>query len=380
MPYVPPANKTNSGKGAVTANSNTSSTTYTHYYKNAFVTTRTTNTSTAYTHAGLNPFIKYNTIETTKPKPKPTPQPSSVLNTTPDLCRFNLPPHRWSLPIDPNQLSSSTEITSPSAYRLARLWSYAPAVSSSDTTDISTLYQNPDGTTATGSNKSASVPTDTNWGFQFLWNPTSITTNVNLNQSVTPNPTDAHAGANSLFTATEQISFTIVIDRVNDFACAKGLSSPMYTPGRSNSNGSTPSSWSPSTDPGSFSKLQTFYTSGYRSISQASDDMSTQISDLLKLGTMADIEYIYRAINGSGINGQLWTNALGKKTADIAFLNPSSIAVQFGPSLNNLAYVGYVSGMSITHSVFTQDMLPLHSEISMQFLGFSQLSLSSGAI
>ena len=71
MPYVPPANKTNSGKGAVTANSNTSSTTYTHYYKNAFVTTKTTNTSTAYTHSVLNPLTQYNAIATTKPKPNP---------------------------------------------------------------------------------------------------------------------------------------------------------------------------------------------------------------------------------------------------------------------------------------------------------------------
>jgi hypothetical protein len=85
-------------------------------------------------------------------------------------------------------------------------------------------------------------------------------------------------------------------------------------------------------------------------------------------------------INGSGQGNQLWTNSLGKKTADVAFLAPTAIALQLGPTVNNLSYVGWVNRLDIVHNMFTESMIPIHSEVTVSLTAFSQVSLSTGGI
>jgi hypothetical protein len=236
---------------------------------------------------------------------------------------------------------------------------------------------------STDSGTPATTAYDYNWGFQFLWNPTSIQTSQQRNSNVTPSPSDAFAGLAGLFTAMESISFTIVIDRVNDFACAAGLNS-LTDLGSIDGTyiGFTPSAIAKS----KLNSLLRYYKGGAVGYAKPDnpEDMGAQIQDLLKLGTMADIEYIYRMLNGSGAAGSagasstFWTNSLGKKTADVAFLQPTPIAIQFGPGIHNLSYVGYIDSMSVNHTIFTQDMIPLHTEIQVSMYGFSKTTLTSG--
>ena len=90
---------------------------------------------------------------------------------------------------------------------------------------------------------------------------------------------------------------------------------------------------------------------------------------------MSDIEFIFKMINGDGANGATWTNALGRKTADINFLAPTPVAVQFGPNADSLSYVGWVESISVSHQMFTEDMIPIHSEVTINMSTYSQSSL-----
>ena len=291
-----------------------------------------------------------------------TPAPTgdaSVID--PSKIKFNLPPHNSSLPIDPYYLNSkNTKTTTDHGLRRAKLWFAYDA-----TTPLSSgLGIQTNNTTATGTSPTTSsyvlTASQNYWGFQFLWNPTDIQIAVSRNQNFTPSSTDVLAGLAGLFTAMETIQFTIVIDRINDFAAAAAVSSSLSKPAALNSAD---------------------YKNGGFIGDIKSQDPQTMLQDLLKKGTLHDLEYLFRAINGSG-NGaaanKTWHNALNRETADIGFLSPNAIALQLGPdATNNLSYVGWIDSLAIKHSVFNKDMIPLHTEVQVNFNAFSKVSLTS---
>jgi len=351
----------------------------------------------------------------------PTCQVTPTPNLTPDKAKFNLPPHLWSRPITPQTVMSGggsgftppgKNWTTDTGYRLTRMWGYqtnsSVGLTSTDPATPADPYAGgltlsnpnlhwvggarggtlvPNSPSPTTSANNAATSYDYDWGFQFLWNPTSIQTGQQLNSNVTPSPADAYAGLAGLFNAIESVSFTIVLDRVNDFACAAGLKI-LNQQGTSSTTGSyigfTPNNLSKS----ALKDLTQYYKDGAVSIARPDNPelFTDQIQNLLKLGTMADLEYFYRMINGSGavagggLSATYWTNALGKKTADVAFLRPTPVAIQFGPSIHNLSYVGYINSLSVNHTIFTQDMVPLHTEVTVSMTGFSKTTLVSGGI
>jgi hypothetical protein len=267
--------------------------------------------------------------------------------------KFNLPPHEWSLPrnfSDLNNISNTTPKPVNHSLRRAMMWYY----DSSDAVG-GTQLQIPAGATisapATGTTSAAVTIEDNYWGFQFLWNPENLQNVLTRNSNVVPSVMDKFANQGGLFTAMEGLQFTIVIDRRNDFACFRGTANP--------------------------SSYASYYTAaGTAGIPVK--DYGPMINDLMKLGTMADVEYIYRMINGSGQQGRPWINALGRKTADLAFLAPTAIALQFGPSTDNsLSYVGWIESLNVNHTAFTSDMIPIHTDVQVTFNAFSRVALGS---
>jgi len=283
-------------------------------------------------------------------KPGPTSSPDAVY-VSPRQIKFNLPPHAWSLPITPSITDSSiyTGYATDHSTRRAIMWYYADAKTSA----ADELVQPPT-TASTSQNTPTSTPADNYWGFQFLWNPSNFSTVLTRNSNVVPSVQDKFAYASGLFTAMEAIQFTITIDRVNDFAAFKSLPVPG-------------------------SQVQ-YYTSG--GTAGVPQNTSQMVDDLMKKGTMADIEYIYRMINGSGQTDSsgksfVWSNALNRVTADLSFLSPTAVAIQLGPNPDSLSYVGWIESMSINHTMFTEDMIPIHSDITISFNAFSRVTLSS---
>lgn len=317
---------------------------------------------------GIGPLPTFPKVQTKPPK-----NSSPVVTTTnkgqaPTDVKFNLPPHLWSLPVKQEVLNSNNfnpyQKTIDHKTRRAIMWCYGY------TNLASGAYQFSPVADTVGANlfleeHTNMTPDDTKWGFQFLWNPDRIGNALSRNVNFTPNPADKTAKFYGLFTAMEAVSFTITINRINDFACIKGM---VNIPSASSY---AASQQIPKQAP--VGSLEPFYTNGYPGVKQ---DINSQISDLMRMGTMADIEYIYKMINGSGMGGKQWSNALGRVTADIGMLSPTVVGVQFGPNKDSLSYVGYIDRLVVSHQMFTEDMIPILSEVNVDFVAFARTELT----
>jgi hypothetical protein len=270
---------------------------------------------------------------------------------TPEGYQFNLPPHTWSLPLRPGivdrEVVGKTFSSNFHGLRRGRIWYFAGAgdVSTVDTTSGDATRSGGTGTT-TGPKR---VQIDHNYGFQFLWNPESISTNVQRNMDITPSNADTLRVVSGVFPGQESVSLSIMLDRTNDFAYAKA--SNIYD--------------------------STYYASGYP---LAKYNFNEQINKLLEQGTMADIEYLFKAINGAGTATGEWTTLLQKKTSNVGYLSPTLLAFSLGPDAqNNLSYVGWISNISINHTAFTETMIPLRTTVSFSIECFSGSGISAGA-
>jgi len=284
--------------------------------------------------------------------------------TQPIGYKFNLPPHDWSLPLRPSTVDPDivgyTNTASFHGLRRGRLWYWA----GSSSTGAVPL------TTAAGTSTPLNL-IDTAYGFQFLWNPTSISTSVARNMNITPSSADALRVVAGVFPGQETITLSLVLDRTNDFACIRAEAQDAAL------NVITGSAGGSSPIINNLSVFSRHYNSLYPGAS-TDQNMSDQIAKLMSQGTMADLEYLFKAINGSG-NGTLeWVTLLGKKTANVGYLAPTLLGIQLGPTLDNLSYVGWASNISINHTAFTETMVPIRTEVSISIQCFSGSGLTSG--
>jgi hypothetical protein len=163
---------------------------------------------------------------------------------------------------------------------------------------------------------------------------------------ITPSHADRLKIVAGAFPGQETVSFNIVLDRINDFACLKASLNP--------------------------SSLVGYYGTGYPS--ESDDPVASKIDRLMRQGTMADLEYLFKAING----GFAWKTLLGKETANIGFLMPTLLGLVLGPDVtNNLSYVGWLTGITMQHEMFTQDMIPLRTTVSLNMECFAGSGLVS---
>jgi hypothetical protein len=94
---------------------------------------------------------------------------------------------------------------------------------------------------------------------------------------------------------------------------------------------------------------------------------------------MADLEYLFRAINGSGMGVEKWGTLMGKRTANLGYLQPTLLGISLGPDrLNNLSYVGWLSNIAINHNMFTQDMIPMRTTVTLSIECFAGTGIGAG--
>lgn len=321
------------------------------------------------------------------PQDPKTEAPVSNANKLPDSTfKFNLAPHSWSLPTDPLTVDRSGSpikdggrtITSlglePSAYgsweevtnfhgmRRGRIWFYdTNSAISTLTTDESgnTTVQSAPSVSADGGAQraaaraaryaKASAIRDRKFGFQFLWNPESISLSVDVNLEVTPSIRDRFRTVSGVFPSMEYINLNIILDRTNDFACIRS---------ERTGSGVPPKGWA---------NLAQFYKKGAFPFQNNSESLTIEkIQELAEIGTLHDLEYLFKTVNGSGI-GETgdWANLLGRKTADIGFLQPTLLGIQLGPTGQSLSYVGWINSLNINHVAFNQSMVPIRTQVSM---------------
>ena len=74
-------------------------------------------------------------------------------------------------------------------------------------------------------------------------------------------------------------------------------------------------------------------------------------------------------------NGVPNTNALGIVTADTAFLAPTPVVLRIGKG--PLAYVGWLNSITVAHTMFTWDMIPIDTKVDFSLQTFATTSLKS---
>jgi len=284
--------------------------------------------------------------------------------------QWNLPPHSWSLPVMPQTVGNFTgssdqggstgkPVVSPRTpdekNRLGRMWFWSNSGYS---------YTDTSSTTASQSGGIASKSRE--FGFQFMWNPDSYSIGVSLNTDITPSAQDRFASAAGAFPSGETLNFTLRLDRTNDFACLRNL---LNTTDLSKISGSTitpvpPAAGSVATIP---PEIFNYYKTGNGKLG---DSLAPKIVDLIKYGTVSDLEYIYKAVNGDG-----WSNVAGRKTSDIGYLQASLLRVDIGP----MSFVGYILSLNVNHTAFSPDMTPIRTDvtISMNLMASAALAANS---
>lgn len=320
---------------------------------------------------------------------------NAVDNTTPDQkanvafppldYEYNLPPHRWSLPIRPYTMDGTRESQNfaqnnhPGDFHRLRRgviwhWDNGNYLARTDEKGVVTTA----GEVRAEIDKkldpkvqaklAASKPNNYKYGFQFLWNPETISSSIARNMDVTPTSADRFRSVAGAFPGQETYQFQILLDRVNDFACLRAAYGDSYegTARRNVSNYSNPNTRH------IYGDIPPEYLDYYK---HGLGSLSTQkLADLAKYGTMADLEYLFKALNGDGANqdGGGWATLLKKKTANIGFLSPSLMAFRFGPNAQqHLSFVGWITNLSINHTYFTEDMIPLRTTVSFSCDAFA---------
>jgi hypothetical protein len=301
----------------------------------------------------------------------PTPAPAPAQN--PLEYQWNLPPHKWSMPFTPgtdleNMPDGYRKGQSSDRYRRGRIW---------------WKFNSNDLSVQGGDGKSQKLDSaDRKYGFQFLWNPESFGTAVSVQMDATPNAGDRFLSGAGYFPATEVISFTLRVDRTNDFAAANSYfkrPSNIYT---DIANSGT-NNFISTKDVAEFVK----YYQNVGSFSSPNitngkkENVEKKLIDLFQRGTLADIEYLYKSINGPGpgntaSGADYWKNARGITTADIGFLMPTLLNIDIGP----LSYIGYATSLSVTHIGFTPDMIPIRSDVQISFNLLATAGLTAGGI
>ena len=295
-------------------------------------------------------------------KANTTPQPQKAKRApefpTSDYL-WNLPPHAWSLPVEPDSIASDTVPHKDGDFhinRRGRIWYYNGYVGPVNQLDYEgTGVYKADPTTGEALPGTTSI---NKYGFQFVWNPETFSQNTQVNMSVTPSNTDPTVALTGFAAANSTMTFTIRLDRTNDFACAKSfknndLSTTITLPNTNSQKGYNPvQELNQAANSSKF--LTKYYTVG--NPVTADTNLEDKIAELMTYGTEADIEYLYKTVNGSG-----WHGIGGRDTSNIGYLMPALIRLDLG----NQKFVGVVSSVGVSHLAFTRDLVPIRTDVSI---------------
>ena len=326
--------------------------------------------STDPTKTPYNPLSKINTVKNTNgtgsklKDTTTTPTPTPIQPDPDSTYRWNLPPHAWSLPVDPSQISNTVVSPSSDIHTKRRGLIFVGRKYDGNTVTIDPKTKKP---------ISSNIARFTdNYGFQFMWNPETFTQNTSVNWGITPNQNDKTAWLTGLVTANSTLDFTLRLDRTNDFACfaSKGIelkdltSQELAINSATNQINSLTASYGIAPVPpvsGTLISekfgLATYYSQGRAPASEQDFalNLDAKINDLIKRGTEADLEFLYKSINGDGYS------FLGVNTSNISYLMPTIVRIDIGPQ----RLVGMIQSVNVNHLAFTREMVPIRTDVTL---------------
>lgn len=280
-------------------------------------------------------------------------QTFSKIETAPDeTYRWNLPPHKWSLPLDPGSVSDSVKAPNTDIHTKRRGVIFVARKYNGNTASTNAKTGKKENT-GTGSYSS-------NYGFQFLWNPETFNQSTSVNWGITPDQNDRLSLLTGLVSANSTIDFTLRIDRTNDFACAKAntLTEDFLLSSFDTNFNNAIFNRNNELQKTQLTNLAQYYRDGQAPKSGAdfAANIDEKLKDLLRRGTEADLEFLYRTINGDG-----YTTDWGTSSSNISFLLPTIIRLDLGPQ----KLVGMVQSVNVTHLAFTREMIPIRTDVSL---------------
>jgi hypothetical protein len=199
-----------------------------------------------------------------------------------------------------------------------------------DINSASVLNKNPDKLKELVSSKGAT----NQWGFRFMYNPTTFSYSSSSNNSV-----DWTLGASdpaTLLTGNSSVAFEVYINRIPDLKYLR-LTNP------------------------TFSEEQVY--------GRDLDEIEKQ--GILNRGTEYDIEFLYRVLNGDPLKDSLLLSTKYKgATSDFGY----TTGVPCWLVLNeNLRYYGSVASFQVNHAMFDLNMVPMLSTVSITFARYPAL-------
>jgi hypothetical protein len=87
--------------------------------------------------------------------------------------------------------------------------------------------------------------------------------------------------------------------------------------------------------------------------------MDSELALIAEMGTMYDVEYLLRTLLGYGLKSEMRGN---KITADIGYLGAYPVELHLG---RNLRYLVTIDSFNLNHTIFTKDMVPVFTNLSI---------------
>jgi hypothetical protein len=223
---------------------------------------------------------------------------------------------------------SKLPVTSPGTWDDARK-AWVDSIGSKGVIQMSRAYpyQNKTKEVGTGPDKTFSAlrltEDGTVYGFKFLYNPTTVTMSWGVGSEIDIAKFTAGSFKSAPITdaaMNSNVTFSIVLNRMLDMNVV-------------NSNGAV--------------------TGDPYPVKLSAEDAK----EIYKKGTMLDLEYLFRAVNGRGSD---YNSSLNGMTADLGWLNSFPVELHLG---SGLRYLVRVTQVNVDHKIFNERMVPIFSTV-----------------
>jgi hypothetical protein len=172
------------------------------------------------------------------------------------------------------------------------------------------------------------------WGFRFMYNPTTVTYSTASNNSV--DWTLGQSDPATLLAGNQNVTIELYLNRIPDM---------------------------------NYLRMSTPRVPEKQVYGRALDPIERE--GILNRGTEYDIEFLYRVLNGDPLKNSLLLSPNYKgATADFGYTTGVPCWLQLN---ENLAYFGSVASFNVNHAMFTENMVPMLSTVSITFSRYPAL-------
>lgn len=238
------------------------------------------------------------------------------------IGKFNPPPHRASRSVTPMLFPGQSE-------------AFAEKFQEFNTRGI--IFMDSD--TAQHDNGTSYTRKDL-WGFQFMYNPTTIsyTNSANTNIDYTNNQDVA-----LLLTGSQQFTISLLLNRVTDMGVVQPIARK-------------------------YKKNQIMIVDTGENYNRKLD--ANEVQQLAARGTDFDLEFLYRVLNGDPLSSP----QSDFDTSDFGYISGMPVWIRLN---NQMRYKGTIGAVTVNHVMFTRAMVPIMTEVSISFLRIPTMGYQS---